>query len=251
MLVSKSFDKSLLIIACFVLVLLGLIYTIAINSFKDGKFTCNKYLLNTYLYIILTFNILIIINLALEHFKVKIPLILGLLLPLFFINIGVIFAIKATNPERVLLKHILWLVFVLIISLMVFPLYVSSEKKVVMSALFTTLFLTVVLSSIAYAKPEWISLSLGPILFFALLAVIIMELLLLFLFRNKLEKKSWLFKGISYLVIFIFMGFILYDTKRLQINAKECVKADYIKESMKLFLDILNIFIRLLGLNRR
>jgi len=60
MLVSKSFDKSLLIIACFVLVLFGLMYTIAINSFKDGKFTCNKYLLNTYLYIILTFNILII-----------------------------------------------------------------------------------------------------------------------------------------------------------------------------------------------
>ena len=47
------------------------------------------------------------------------------------------------------------------------------------------------------------------------------------------------------------MGFILYDTKRLQINAKECVKADYIRESLKLFLDILNIFVRLVGLGRR
>ena len=53
------------------------------------------------------------------------------------------------------------------------------------------------------------------------------------------------------IVIFIFMGFILYDTKRLQINAKNCVKADYIKESLKLFLDILNIFVRLVGLGRR
>ena len=47
------------------------------------------------------------------------------------------------------------------------------------------------------------------------------------------------------------MGFILYDTKRLQINAKACVKADYIKESLSLFLDIFNIFVRILGLNMR
>ena len=33
-----------------------------------------------------------------------------------------------------------------------------------------------------------------------------------------------------YAVIFIFVGFILYDTKRLQLNAKACVKADYIKK---------------------
>ena len=74
---------------------------------------------------------------------------------------------------------------------------------------------------------------------------------MLFLFRNRLNEKRWIFRGISYFVIFLFMGYILYDTKRLQINAKECVKADYIKESMKLFLDILNIFVRLLGLGRR
>ena len=83
MLVSKNFDKSLISISCFVLLLLVLLYTIAINSFEDGKFTCNKYLLNTYLYIILTFNILIIINLTLEYNKVQLPLTIPLLLLLF------------------------------------------------------------------------------------------------------------------------------------------------------------------------
>lgn len=251
MLVSKKFDKSLLTISCFILLLFGIMYNIAINSFEKGKFTCNKYLLNTYLYIILTFNLVIIINLMLEHFKIKVPLSLMFLLALMFINFGVIFLLHMISPDRVILKHLIWLVFVTIISLIIFPLYVSSDKKVVISALFTTLFITIVLSGVAYAKPELISLSMGPILFFALLAVIVMELILLFVFRNKLGEKSWLFRGISYLVIFIFMGFILYDTKRLQINAKNCVKADYIKESLKLFLDILNIFVRLLGLSRR
>jgi FtsH-binding integral membrane protein len=251
MLVSKKFDKSLISISCFVLLLLLLLYTIAINSFKKGKFTCNKYLLNTYLYIMLTFNILIIINLTLEHNKVVLPLSLPMLIALLFINIGIIFLIHRIDPEKVVLKHMVWLLFVLIISLIVYPLYVNSSKQVVISALFTTLFLTFVLSAVAYIKPEWISLSWGPILFFALLAVIIMELLLIFLFRNNLGARSGLFRGISYVVILIFMGFILYDTKRLQINAKECVKADYIKESLKLFLDILNIFVRLVGLGRR
>tara|TARA_B100000886_G_scaffold328390_1_gene276737 strand:+ start:307 stop:1062 length:756 start_codon:yes stop_codon:yes gene_type:complete len=251
MLVSKNFDKSLISISSFVLLLLVLLYTIAINSFEKGKFTCNKYLLNTYLYIILTFNILIIINLTLEYNKVQLPLSIPLLLVLMFVNIGIIFLLHRIDPTQIVLKHLVWLIFVLIISLIVYPLYVNSSKQVVISALFTTLFLTVVLSSIAYAKPEWISLSWGPILFFALLAVIVMELLLLFLFRNNLGERSGLFRLISYVVILIFMGFILYDTKRLQINAKECVKADYIKESLKLFLDILNIFVRLVGLKRR
>ena len=251
MLVSKKFDKSLLQIACFVLVLIGVMYSVAINSFDNGKFTCNKYLLNTYLYIILAFNLMIIINLILEHFKVMFPLSLMVLLPLFFVNIGVIFMLHRIDPEKVLLKHLVWSVFVLIMSLIVYPLYVSSDKKIIISSLFTTLFITVVLSIFAYAKPELISLKLGPILFFSLLIIIVMELLLMFLFRNKLGKNPKIFRAISYIVIFIFMGFILYDTKRLQINAKECVKADYIKESMKLFLDILNIFVRLVGLGRR
>lgn len=251
MLVSKKFDKSLLQIACFILVLIGVMYSIAINSFEKGKFTCNKYILNTYLYIILAFNLMIIINLVLEHYKVMFPLSSMILFGLFLINVGVIFLLHFIDPEKVVLKHLVWSVFVLIMSLIIYPLYVTSDKKIVMSSLFTTLFITVVLSVFAYTKPELISLKLGPILFFALLIIIVMELFLLFVFRNKLGSNSKIFRAISYFVIFIFMGFILYDTKRLQINAKECVKADYIKESMKLFLDILNIFVRLLGLGRR
>ena len=58
-------NKQLITIFSFVLKY-NFMYTLTINSFKDGKFTCNKYILNTYLYIILTFNLLIIINLILN-----------------------------------------------------------------------------------------------------------------------------------------------------------------------------------------
>ena len=168
MLVSKQFNKNLIKIFFFMLILIVLGYSIAINSFKNGKFTCNKYLLNTYLYIVLTFNLLIIMNLTLEYNNINIPLSLGLLFMLFIINIICIVLLNYLDSERVILKHLIWLLFVFIMGLIVYPMYITSEKKVVTSAFITTLLITLVLSAVAYAKPEWISLSMGPILFFAL-----------------------------------------------------------------------------------
>ena len=78
-------------------------------------------------------------------------------------------------------------------------------------------------------------------------SLVILTTFLVGVFYYKEAKKIKDYIG----TIFIFMGFILYDTKRLQINAKACVKADYIKESLKLFLDIFNIFVRILGLRTR
>ncbi len=251
MLLSKRVDQQLLKIFGFGLVFLVLCFSIANNSFKDGKHTCNKYLLNTYLYIVLTFNIIILLTLGLEYGNYQMRINWAILLGLFLVSIACIFFMHSIDPERVVLKHSVWLVFVLIIGFIFYPMYITSDKGVVASAMFTTLCLTILLSVIAYIKPEWISLSLGPMLFLGLIGVIILEITLLLIFRNTLGQNSHIFRAVSYFVIFLFMGFILYDTKRLQINAKQCVKADYIRESLKLFLDIFNIFVRLVGLNRR
>ena len=89
-------------------------------------------------------------------------------------------------------------------------------------------------------------------LFFLLLAGIIFEASALLFFREQyLIKNKWLYKGAAYAFILLFMGFILYDTKKLQIRAQACKIADYIRESFKLFLDILNLFLRLLSLKTR
>ena len=74
-------------------------------------------------------------------------------------------------------------------GLLVYPLYNSfTDKNVVLSAALTTILLTLVLSAIAFVKPEWISLSMGPILFFLLLAIIIMEITLLIVYRKNYAK---------------------------------------------------------------
>lgn len=245
-------NKILISLLSVLLVFCVLVYSIAINSFKDNKFTCNKYLLNTYLYILLTFNILAIMMLSMEYKNVNFRPNLIMLIATFFLTIGCIVAIHKIDSEQVLLKHLVWLVFILLIGLMFYPMYSSiTDKKIIISAMMTTLGLVLVLSAIAYKKPEYISLSWGPILLFLLLGIIIFEVITLIIMGFTKTYNSMLLRGISYAVIFIFMGFILYDTKRLQLNAKSCVKADYIKESLKLFLDIFNIFVRILGLRSR
>ena len=48
----------------------------------------------------------------------------------------------------------------------------------------------------------------------------------------------------SYFFIGLFVLFILYDTKKIQVNAKNCktLKVDYINESLGIVLDALNLF---------
>lgn len=247
----KTPTSSLLSLFIAILILTVVMFSIVINSFKNGQFTCNKYILNTYLYIILTFNILAILCLSLEHKNISYDLSLFQILGIFLITIGLLISLHYIDPKYIFFKHFVWLLFVLGLGFIFYPMYNSfSDKSVVISAAFTTIMLTLILSAIAYIKPEWISLSLGPILFLLLLGGIIMEISLLIIYRNDYSKISSIFRAISYFFIIVFMGYILYDTKLLQIRAKECVKADYIQESLHLFLDIFNIFVRILGLSR-
>jgi len=243
--------KSLISVFSSLLVLVIVLFSIALNSFEKGKFTCNKYILNTYLYVILTFNIIAILCLSLEHNNVKIKFNLWQLIGLFSITMGIIVSLAFVDAKYILGKHLLWLVLILGLGLMFYPMYNSfTDKSVVLSAMLTTIMLTIGLSLVAYLKPELISFSLGPILSMLLLGVIIMELSLLVIYRNNYAKIKNIFRYTSYFVIFLFMGFILYDTKMLQIRAKKCVKADYINESLHLFLDMFNILVRILGLSR-
>ena len=56
---------------------------------------------------------------------------------------------------------------------------------------------------------------------------------------------------LSYVFIIIFSFLLLYDTKKLQVNAKKCIIPDYVNESISIFLDIINLFSNLGRVNAR
>jgi FtsH-binding integral membrane protein len=230
-----------------------IMFTLMKTAFKKNyQFTCSKYILNTYLYIVLSFIIIALALLTAEHNNVDYRLGIFEFIGGFLITIGLIAFLLQVDPKKIVLKHILWLLFILMIGAMFYPLYKNIyNNKTIIMAMITTITLVIVLSAFAYIRPDLISLSLGPVLLLLLITAIIMEILsLIFLRKYRMDPTSKLYKGITYFIIILFMVYILYDTKMLQIRAKQCVSADYINESLNLFLDILNIFVRILALTR-
>ena len=242
-------NKLLLQIFVGILIFVSIIFGIANSAIRNKKFVCNRYILNTYLYIILTLNIIALQMLIMEYNKLDFQPNFIVFIGIFILTIGCIIAMHKISPLQIVLKHSVWILFIILMGLIFYPMYslYTNQKGVIMSAILTTVLLFIGLSAIAYLKPEFISLSWGPVLLVLLVGVIIVELLALAFAGN---NTSTIFKYSSYFVIGLFMLFILYDTKRLQINAKNCVIADYISESVKLFLDIWNIFVRILSLGR-
>jgi len=91
------------------------------------------------------------------------------------------------------------------------------------------------LTFFTFLNPKVISLSWGTSLLTMLIGLIVVRFLSLF--NPKFNHYI-----ISYVSFVLFAFFVMYDTKRLIIRAKHCIKADYINDSLGLVLDVLNIF---------
>lgn len=242
-------NKILLQIFSVLLIFVCVIFGIANSAIKDTKFVCNRYILNTYLYIILTFNIIALQVLLMEYGKVTFNPSMLVFFGIFILTLLGVFGLTRITADNMILKHIVWLGVIILMSLVFYPMYklYSKQKGLMMSTILITLLLLLGLSIFAFLKPDLISLSWGPVLFIILLGGIVTELVMMFLVSDNEGSKSNIKKYMTYFFIVLFMLYILYDTKRLQVNAKKCIKADYISESFNLFLDIWNLFIRILS----
>jgi FtsH-binding integral membrane protein len=215
------------------------------SAFNNFKLTCNNYILNTYLYLILSFFIVYIYLQLLNFYKINIKTTLAFL-GSFILTLILIVSITLLSPQQILLKHSLWLLFLGFIALSFQPLYNRLNKNLIKSTFLATVLIATILSLFAQFFPNLISFSLGPILFIALLSVILVEILNIFFFKKEDSIKNQ--KWISIFCIFLFSLFILYDTKVLLLHQKTCIIPDYINESLKLFLDMINMFVNLLRL---
>lgn len=231
--------------------LIGIIAILAVsiynNAFKKGFFTCQKYILNTYLYILLVIVIVSLEVLLFEYNGVKVESIYGgqlgwpMIILTFVIILGLLWITLSINPRNVLLKHTVWLLFALAIGTLVYPSYLlSKSENTFKSVMLTLIGILVFFSLVAFIKPEWISLSWGPVLLFMLIGVIIA--LLVHIIINKGKKRVP--KALSFFIIGLFILFVMYDTKMIQVHAKNCKEktVDYINESLGIFIDALNLF---------
>ena len=156
----------------------------------------------------------------------------------------IIIFVLAVVPMPIWLKLILFSAFSYIwgILLASFKLKINDDNLINMAMLgsigvFFTMFL---IGAFLLASGVALGFNTGLILFFALLALIIAQIFSLF------HKSKILTKSLAAIGIVIFSGYIIYDTNKiLQRN----YYGDFIQASLDYYLDILNIFTKLVILN--
>ena len=229
-------NMSLFVIS--MLVLSVLIYK---NAYQNNVLTCNKYVMNTYLYIALSLMIVSTTVLTLEKYIDFSQYFNNYSFVALFIS-TLVFLVSTMfiSPENTMLKHLSWLIFIMLIGVSLYPAYkVGKISNMLYPTLITTILLVLGLTMVAFYNPDLISLSWGPVLISALVVGILLQIILFF---TGLETRNWYSLILSYVFIIIFSLLLLYDTKKLQINSQNCVIPDYINESIGIFLDIINLF---------
>jgi FtsH-binding integral membrane protein len=230
--------------------LLGIIMIGVYNTaFKKGHFTCHRYILNTYLYILMALVIICLEVLSFDLYKIDLHRHLGGVLSfviLLVVVLGVLWITMFINPRNVLLKHASWFLFTLIMGYLAYPAYLKSkDNNTLMSVLLSLVSILVVFSLVVFINPDFVSFKWGPILFFILVGVIITHIVFLLTLkkRNKKQNTNYV-KGVSYFIIVLFIFFIMYDTKKIIVAAKHCKEStvDYINQSLGIVIDALNIF---------
>lgn len=215
-----SINKNLIFTSLFVALLSG---AIAVKSFKDDHPTCDNYIKNTYMYILLGISIVYLVYLIIEKRRYSVTPTKTAIAAI--VSILCIFALNMLASTQVAASHLIWLVFIISISVM---LYHSLRQSAYKSTLLTVFLITTSLTLLININPELINMSIGPFLVLYLVVLIVVRVF----FNITLAPIAAL----------LFMFFIMYDTKLLQQRAMTCTVANYPKESLALFLDVINLY---------
>jgi len=251
------------------------------TSFENEKPTCDNYVLNTYLYLLIAISMIITMALLLVLlFSNKINRLLAnetfmfrFIMKYFYTIMAVIlfsvmlilylqYLLYKVSPLEMKKKVALWMSILFILSIhMALLIYIYDKNNmlwIMLLSMMITLTLFGLLSLIVYLRPDWIKTKIWGIAIFiaivGLLIAYILPLLYCLMFVCDMNKVNKMYYYLAIIGIIIFSFYILYKTKVVIENAEKCQSpedADYIKESHGLFLGLLNIFLRVLRLSGR
>lgn len=245
------------LLALSILVLFSIIYLY--NNTKK-PLTQKSYLVNSYVYLFLMIILLVIFCILIyKHGNQKLYtnfIYFGILIASFF----VIYFIITLDEHKQIEKHILLLIFIMIMAYNMFPyLFVNIEyyKKNMVKIIGIVLCVFIGLSYLAHQNDSFKSFETWRTrLIYGLIILLGLQLYQIFFTINNLEKATF----VNWFAIGLFILFIIYDTKILIKQGKELelacgnlnnhlACADYPKNILNLFLDILNLFTNITQVN--
>jgi FtsH-binding integral membrane protein len=230
--------------------IVGIIIALVSNTRKP--LTTGNYVANTYLYILLAILICSLSIIIMDKYNLLNNISTMTAIVIFIIVLVVMSALLMIDKGHVVLRHILWIIFIVGIAVILFPIYdVAKQTSVLWKSLITVIILVLGLTFIASRFPRDYFKSWGSYLVLGLVALIIFEVLdLIFSDNTSLHSHQKIFGIIA---VVLFSGFVLYDTNQVYDHADQAVIncqgiahqlecADYPGESLNIFLDIINLF---------
>ena len=278
---SKAFDtkalnniitssNALLKLFCTLTVAVIICILIGQYAFKNGLLTCDNYVLNTYLYIILSILLTFIVVLVNDKFgffnsflfwmsQGSMARIIITLIILLCILFGLIYALHNIDPTNIVLSNTVWLLIILILGIFLIPtIWFGRLTNVVGLAGMLTILITIGVGYLGYYYGDQIvRFDWDKYLNIALIGLIIVIIIGSFTITD--PKTLYIFiMTVSILSLIIFTLLLLSNHKKLKQNADKCIDGkvipNYPVESFSIFIKMLNIFadlIRILGMLKR
>lgn len=241
-----------------------ILYLISSFSFKDGLPTCNNFLINTYLY--LAFSICYLgllihfIHTYIFNRESDRNELMAKFMPYFillFISSLVLIYFIATQPTfekdgtHVIKNHLLWIMFISMMAAIITPRVSLAMEKHINETIYIVSSIFIVMSSIVYMFPKFFTDTynyMQSALLISLIVIILLEIINAFVSDN-VKHFIGNRRILSYIVIILFSVYISYDTKKIIHLSNICIDyPNYPKTSVNFFLDIINLFSRILFL---
>lgn len=216
-------------------ILLGvIIYFTAFN--KYGQTTCNKYLLNLFLYLLIMFSLYFSSIKIQNDFDINIGDDIKSLIIMNIILYCMIVYLYFSKDS--IINHVLFIVVLFILALSAKEIYKKYDREHVEEIIKKCMIVTFITMFLSLLFRKYINPKIETALFFAAFSTFI----LIGIDEHYLESK---YKNmINYVVIFTFAGFTFFDTSRLIQDKSQCIEgqANYIKHILNMFLNIITIF---------
>ena len=240
--VTKVTNDGMVLNAAFLIPLIIMLIITYVSAFdKHGKPTCERYLLNSYLYAVtylfmMAWFIILLVqyNFALEDLNIYILIAIALF------NIAVVVIIYFTPKEYVALKHILSVLFVATSAIFLHFIFTLYDLKSIMFMIVMTIILFIILTVITWKYQDMISSKIPFLVFIIFIILLVCELIVgIFMPGSILEKAI-----ITIALLFI-CYLLLVKTKKMIEKNRTCVKdngPDYVNNGVSLVISFENIF---------
>lgn len=238
-----------------ILLIISLILTY-ISAYKNGKPVCDRYILNTYLYMTTSLFLMMWMILMLAQTGIiaewamtssggtLIAAFIGILV-FYFVSL---IAILKLPKEHLLLKHIAHVAFISVTSVLLLYIVYVFDIKAIVTAVVLTVVMFVALSIMAWKFQSYLKSTISLPFLILFVVVVIAELII-----GLIYPSSMLEKVIITIVLAFVCYFVLIKTKKVIENADACPNKetpDYVKDSIGFVISFINMFIRILELKK-